>query len=92
MIDGKTTASIGLIYRSVPEEDLDHEVDSLARTLSQKSLLAMALIKEGLEGSLDMSIKEVLEWEASHQAIMLQSPEHKEIVKQFFKFRGQDKT
>jgi len=71
MIDGKTAASIGLIYKSVPEEDLDGEVDSLARTLSQKSLQAMALIKEGLEGSLDMSIEEVLEWEASHQAVML---------------------
>ncbi len=52
----------------------------------------MALIKDGLEGSLDMSIKEVLEWEASHQAVMLQSPEHKEIVKQFLKSRGKDKS
>lgn len=52
----------------------------------------LALIKEGLEGSLDMSIKEVLEWEASHQAVMLQSPEHKEIVKQFLKSRGKDKS
>jgi enoyl-CoA hydratase/carnithine racemase len=88
MIDGKTAASIGLIYKSVPEQDLDGEVDSLARILSQKSRQAMALIKEGLEGSLDMSIKEVLEWEASHQAVMLQSSEHKEIVKAFLKSRG----
>lgn len=36
IIDGKRAASIGLIYKSVPDEDLDHEVDSLAKALSQK--------------------------------------------------------
>ena len=31
-IDGKTAASIGLVYKSVPEENLEHEVDTLANT------------------------------------------------------------
>ena len=48
----------------------------------------MALIKEGLEGSLDMTLKEVMEWEASHQSIMLQTKEHKEAVSAFLKSRG----
>jgi hypothetical protein len=48
----------------------------------------MALIKEGLEISLDMSLKEVLEWEASHQAIMLQDPGHKKAVREFLRSRG----
>jgi hypothetical protein len=30
-----------------------------------------------------MSLKEVLDWEAAHQSIALQTPEHKEIVKLF---------
>ena len=86
-IDGKTAASIGLIYKSVPEEKLEQEVDALAKNLSQKPPLALALIKEGLENSLDMSLKEVLEWEAAHQSITLQTPEHKEIIRLFFESR-----
>lgn len=86
-IDGKTAASIGLIYKSVPEEKLEQEVDALASNLSQKPRLALALIKEGLEKSLDMSLKEILDWEAAHQSITLQTPEHKEIIKLFFETR-----
>jgi 2-(1,2-epoxy-1,2-dihydrophenyl)acetyl-CoA isomerase len=86
--DGKTAASMGLIYKSVPPEALDREVDTLAQKFTQKSRKAVALIKEGLEGSLDMSLKEVLEWEASHQSIMLQTPELKEAVQKFLKSRG----
>lgn len=86
-IDGKTAASIGLIYKSVPDEDLDHEVDTLANKLSKKSFPAMALIKEGLEGSLGMSLEEILEWEASHQAVMLQTSEHKQAVRLFLESR-----
>ena len=83
MLDAKRAAEIGLIYRSVPNKDLDRETENLARKLSQKSLLAMAMIKEGLEMSLDMDLDEVLEWEAAHQSIMLQTEEHKEAVRRF---------
>jgi enoyl-CoA hydratase/carnithine racemase len=86
-IDGKTAASIGLIYKSVPDEKLEQEVDALASNLSQKPRLALALIKEGLEKSLDMSLKEILDWEAAHQSITLQTPEHKEIIKLFLESR-----
>jgi enoyl-CoA hydratase/carnithine racemase len=82
-IDGKTAAAMGLVYKSVPEADIETEVASLVTTLAQKSPFALRLIKEGLEKSLDMSLKETLDWEAAHQSIALQTPQHKEIV-QFF--------
>jgi enoyl-CoA hydratase/carnithine racemase len=82
-IDGKTAAAMGLVYKSVPEADIETEVASLTTTLAQKSPFALRLIKEGLEKSLDMSLKETLDWEAAHQSIALQTPQHKEIV-QFF--------
>ena len=82
-IDGKTAADIGLIYRSVPPEELEKEVDHLAGVLAQKPPLALRLIKEGLEKSFDRSLEEVLDWEAAHQSIALQTPEHKQIVKLF---------
>ena len=82
-IDGKTAAAIGLVYKSVPEEKIDNEVATLAATLAQKPPLTLRLIKEGLEKSFDMSLKEVLDWEAAHQSIVLQTQEHKEIVNLF---------
>jgi 2-(1,2-epoxy-1,2-dihydrophenyl)acetyl-CoA isomerase len=87
-IDGKTAASIGLIYKSVADEGLDSNINELADKLSRKPKFAMALIKEGLEGSLDMSLKEVLEWEASHQSIALQTSEHKVAVREFLRSHG----
>jgi enoyl-CoA hydratase/carnithine racemase len=88
MVDGKKAASIGLIYKSVPEEDLDREVDSLAKNLSQRPLATLALIKEGLEKSIDMSLSEVLSWEGAHQAVIVQTGEHKEVISRFLKAKG----
>ncbi|NQU13633.1 MAG: enoyl-CoA hydratase/isomerase family protein [Desulfobacteraceae bacterium] len=82
-IDGKTAASMGLIYKSVPDDALDGEVSTLAETLSKRSFAAMSMIKHGLESNLDKSLSEVLEWESSHQPIMLQRQEHKDLVQLF---------
>jgi enoyl-CoA hydratase/carnithine racemase len=82
-IDGKTAAAIGLVYKSVPEDKIETEAAKLAANLAQKHPLALRLIKEGLEKSFDRSLKETLDWEAAHQSIALQTPQHKEIV-QFF--------
>jgi enoyl-CoA hydratase/carnithine racemase len=89
-IDGKTAASIGLIYKSVPQEELEIETANLAATLAQKPPLALRLIKEGLEKSFDMSLKDMLDWEAAHQSIALQTPEHKEIIKMFMDAKEKD--
>ena len=83
-IDGKKAASMGLVYKSVPEDELDRETGLLVNTLAQKSLTSLSLIKEGLEESFNKNLKEILEWEAAHQAIMLRTKEHREIV-QFLK-------
>lgn len=87
-IDGKKAESMGLIYKSVPDEELEREVNTLVGTLAAKSPMSLSLIKESLEGSPNMSLKEVLEWEAAHQSVMLQSAEHKEMVSRFLKSRG----
>ena len=41
------------------------------------------MIKEGLERSFDMSLPQVLDWEAAHQSIALQTKAHKDIVELF---------
>jgi hypothetical protein len=50
----------------------------------------MGLIKAGLNGSFDKPLKDILDWEAAHQAIRIQTPELKEIVAGFLKSRGKD--
>jgi 2-(1,2-epoxy-1,2-dihydrophenyl)acetyl-CoA isomerase len=87
-IDGKTAASIGLVYKSVPDKKLEAETDILSRKLLSKPSTTMALIKRGLEGSLDMTLDQVLAWEAAHQSIMLKTTELKGAVHQFLKLRG----
>jgi enoyl-CoA hydratase/carnithine racemase len=89
-IDGKTAASIGLIYKSVPDDKLDDEVTALAANLALKPPAAMGLIKAGLNESFGKSLKDILDWEAAHQAIRIQTPELKEIVAGFLKSRGKD--
>ena len=87
-IDGSKAAAMGLIYKCVPDQDLDLEVDGLAARLAQKSGRSLALIKEGLVGSFDRTLAEVMEWEASHQAIMLRSRELRTIVKAFLQSKA----
>lgn len=87
VIDGKTAAFVGLIYRAVPEKSLDGEVASLIQLLAGKSPQALASIKEALEGSFARPLEAALEWEASHQAILLESKEHKEAVRRFLNAR-----
>jgi len=82
-VSGREAAEIGLIYKAVPVEKLEAETEALARNLAQKAPIALALIKEGLEKSLDMTLKQSLNWEAAHQSIALQNPEHKAIVQAF---------
>jgi len=82
-IDGQRAADIGLVYKSVPEAELEKEVQLLADKLAAKPPLALRLIKEGLEKSFDMSLQQVLDWEAANQSVMLQTPEHKQIVEMF---------
>jgi 2-(1,2-epoxy-1,2-dihydrophenyl)acetyl-CoA isomerase len=89
-IDGKTAAAIGLVYKSVPKEKLDDEVATLAGNLASKPLAAMRLIKAGLNESFDRPLKNMLDFEAAHQAIRIQTPELKDIVAAFLKSGGQD--
>jgi enoyl-CoA hydratase/carnithine racemase len=77
---GRRAEEIGLIFKSVPEGELDEEVLRLAERLSEKEPAALSLIKEGLDASWGMTLSQTLEWEGSHQAVMLQSREHKSII------------
>lgn len=54
-ISGAEAEEIGLVTRSVPEAELDDEVDSLVETLVNKSPRIVAKLKRGLYESRDLS-------------------------------------
>jgi len=87
-LSGRDAAAIGLIYKSLPDDELDGAVAALAGTLAQKAPTAMALIKKGLDKSHDMSLEEVLAWEAERQTERIRSAEHQEAVIQFIQSRS----
>lgn len=86
-ISGEDAASSGLIYRSCSDENLDNVVSTLAKKISEKSPVAMSLIKTGLDKSLNMSLDEVLAWETSKQTELLQSAEHQKYLNWFLQTR-----
>jgi enoyl-CoA hydratase/carnithine racemase len=88
LIDGKTAAAMGLIYKAVPDAELDAAVDALAQRLANKSLEVMALIKEGLDTSFAVTLPAMLEWEAAHQAVLTQGEELKAAVDLYLKSHG----
>ncbi len=86
-IRGEDAASSGLIYKSCPDENIDEVVSTLAQKISQKSPAAMTLIKKGLDKSFDMSLDEILAWEAAKQTELIQSAEHQQYLKWFLQTR-----
>jgi 2-(1,2-epoxy-1,2-dihydrophenyl)acetyl-CoA isomerase len=82
VISGKDAAEMGLIHMAMGDDDLDGEADRLARTLAGKpSAMAVSAIKEALEESFQKSLGDTVEWEAMHQAVLLQSEEFKMTIK-----------
>jgi len=84
VIGAREAAEMGLIYKVVDDEALDDEVETLARKIAGKpSSLAVSSIKRALEESFTRPLEDMLEWEASHQAILLKSPEVEQAVQKF---------
>ena len=55
MISGEEAARLGLVARSVPAEDLDDEVDSVAESLAAKSPRVLRKLKDGIYATAEMS-------------------------------------
>jgi methylglutaconyl-CoA hydratase len=69
LIDAAEAVRIGLITRTVPEEQLDEAVDTIARNLAtQTSRSAVAMTKQLLADLPGMSLRESLAYAASMNA------------------------
>jgi 2-(1,2-epoxy-1,2-dihydrophenyl)acetyl-CoA isomerase len=87
VIDAQEALRIGLVNWVVPANTLPAETQKLAERLAQGPTLAYGLAKTGLYQGLQMSLEEVLNIEAHHQAIAGRSQDRVEGVTAFLEKR-----
>jgi 2-(1,2-epoxy-1,2-dihydrophenyl)acetyl-CoA isomerase len=78
IIDAEEARQIGLVNRVVPADTLQAETYKWAERLAQGPTLAYGLAKTALYQGLDMSLEDVLNMEAHHQAIAGRSQDRQE--------------
>jgi 2-(1,2-epoxy-1,2-dihydrophenyl)acetyl-CoA isomerase len=83
IIDAQEALRIGLVNWVVPANTLPEETQKLADRLAQGPTLAYGLAKKGLYQGLGMSLEDVLNMEARHQAIAGRSQDRAEGVTAF---------
>jgi 2-(1,2-epoxy-1,2-dihydrophenyl)acetyl-CoA isomerase len=83
IIDAQEALRLGLVNWVVPAAQLQTETQKLAERLANGPTLAYSLVKKGLYQSLSMSLAEVLQMEARHQAVAARSQDRLEGVAAF---------
>ena len=69
MVDAKEAERIGLISKAVPADELDNEVNMLAKQLAEGATAAFGITKKIINKGLSMDLSSVLECEAFGQTI-----------------------
>lgn len=87
MIDAKEAEKIGLINKAVPAEELDNEVNILAKQLAEGPTVAFGITKKIINKGLSMDLSSVLECEALGQTIVGTTQDAQEGVMAFLEKR-----
>ena len=87
MFDAKTAASLGIINRAVPAEDLDREVDTLAKRLSNGATQAFARTKKLINQSFVTPIEQQLDDEIACFEACAKTADFREGVTAFIEKR-----
>lgn len=87
-ISGRQAETIGLIYKAVPDCDLDGQTEQLTNRLLSKSAGAMHSIRKALEENQGVGLEAALDLEASLQSKLLAGEELQAAVKLFLESRG----
>ena len=69
MVDAEEAERIGLINKAVPADELDNEVNTLAKQLAEGPTVAFGIAKKIINKGLSMDLSSVLECEAFGQTI-----------------------
>jgi enoyl-CoA hydratase/carnithine racemase len=87
MLDAKEAERIGLINRAVPADELDNEVNMLAKQLAEGPTVALGIAKKIINKGLSMDLSSVLECEAFGQTIAGTTEDAQEGVMAFLEKR-----
>jgi len=79
-IAGSEAERIGLIYKAVPQWELEQTVDQLLAMLRRLPRQAYAVTKAGLAQAVTSTLTEMLSWEQAQQAQLLASPEVRQLI------------
>ena len=80
-VDAETAERIGLVNKVVPGERLMEEALAMARTIEERSPLALRLSRIAIDQGLDATFEQTLELEASHLMICIQSQNQADYVR-----------
>ena len=87
MVDAKEAEKIGLINKLVPADELDNEVNTLAKKLAEGPTIAFGMAKKIINKGLSMDLSSVLECEAFGQTIAGTTEDAREGVMAFLEKR-----
>lgn len=87
MVPAREAERIGLVNRVVPHDELEAEVQEVARRLARKPALALALAKEALRHSLSAGLDEMLDFEVQAQKRAFRSADALEGTRAFVEKR-----
>jgi 2-(1,2-epoxy-1,2-dihydrophenyl)acetyl-CoA isomerase len=87
MVDAKEAERIGLINKAVPADELDNEVNTLAKQLAEGPTLAYGMAKKIINKGLNMDLSSVLEFEAFGQTLAGTTEDAREGVTAFLEKR-----
>ncbi len=87
ILDAKEAERIGIVNRVVPDAELDDFTDSWAKRLAAGPPLALQMSKRMLNSGSQMSLSEMLHWEAMAQTVTSSTNDTREALTAFFEKR-----
>ena len=87
IIDAKEAERIGIVNRVVPDADLDRFTDDWAQRLAAGPPLALQMSKRMLNSGSQMSLSEMLHWEAMAQTVTTSTSDTAEAMRAFVEKR-----
>ena len=85
---GKQAEAMGMVNKSVPEDELPGVATAMAKHLASLPTIAIGYMKKNLNMALEGSLSDVLDWEANQMVRSFETEDHKGAAKAFVEKRA----